>query len=220
MRLFELHRSGVTYVWFSLTRGSKLHRVPVRASLVEYKGPCLSNPTLRVADLQRPGRLKRWTHPASTNTLLDNFKHKHSALNFITSHERQRFIFPLSQTFRLMQCTDLYGRSAGLSHYITTTLIHYNTILISFGFLQWCMSDKVVWQKLTALHFEYKWQSSLPNVSVTAALTRQLLFSEPGKQNISELEEGNFSHLVGGVGVGWGVYCLKKNGFEDELSAH
>ncbi|TNN79715.1 hypothetical protein EYF80_010089 [Liparis tanakae] len=45
--------------------------------------------TLSVADLQHPSRLRREPTRPRQDTLLDDFKRRHSALNFITSHERE-----------------------------------------------------------------------------------------------------------------------------------
>lgn len=71
--------------------------------------------TLSVADLQHPSRLRREPTRPRQDTLLDDFKRRHSALNFITSHERKRSVFSSEPDFfRLMQCIDLYGHGAGL----------------------------------------------------------------------------------------------------------
>lgn len=67
---FELHNhsSGVTCEWFSWPEDQS-GAAYLREHLSFRTKASAVRPTLRVADLQRPGRLRRKTHPASTNTL-------------------------------------------------------------------------------------------------------------------------------------------------------
>lgn len=140
--------------------------------------------------------------------------------------KEKRFVFLWSQTFRLMQFTDLYMGTeqvgfSGLSHYITTERDHSNKTRIKWLFGPY---DDVALIKsldkgdvLITHHCGREWRSSPPNVSVTAACMRRLLFSGPGKRNISELEGSHFSHLAKRSSAG---LCEAERGFENHPSTH
>lgn len=73
---FELHNrsSGVTCEWFSWPEDQSRAAYLREHLLLSTKASAV-RPTLRVADLQLPGRLRREPTQPQTNTLLDNFKH-------------------------------------------------------------------------------------------------------------------------------------------------
>lgn len=59
-----------------------------------------------------PQQTQRQTHQASTNTLLDDFKHTTQLWTSLVHMKDEHF--PLRQVLRLMQCSDLCGPSLGL----------------------------------------------------------------------------------------------------------
>lgn len=73
---FELHNhsSGVTCEWFSWPEDQSAACVPARASLVKYKGS-RSRAEPPCGWPAAPRLTQTWTQRASTNTLLDDFKH-------------------------------------------------------------------------------------------------------------------------------------------------
>lgn len=74
--------SGVTCERLVWPEDQSGHGEPARASPVKYKGPRCG------AEAPRRWPAATARQPASTNTLLDDFKHAGSAPDFITSHER------------------------------------------------------------------------------------------------------------------------------------
>ena len=131
---FELHRSGVTCVWFSWPEDQSSiaylcehHLLSTKARAVRPDPPC-SWPAA-------PRLTQTWTHPASTNTLLDNFKHSTQLWTSLPHMKDKDSSFLWARHFVWCNALTYMGtvQVGGLSHYITTTHLQHDTILISLA---------------------------------------------------------------------------------------
>lgn len=216
------HSSGVTCEWFSWPEDQSGAAYLCEHLLFRTKASAV-RPTLRVADLQHPGRLRRETYPASTNTLLDNFKHDAPLWTSLPHMKDEDSSFIWARCFVWWNALTWAQCSFGSQHsgclsglqcmYSHSTEIYPKMTILSLSLVSFMRKLSLGDSTMCSSRCGNEQRSQLSDISDAAAHTRQLLFSELGKQNISEMRGRWFFTLSRGEQCK-GVWSLKMGGLK------